>query len=121
MFQRIWQQLLKLWRRIKQVFIKSPPTPPPPPPPPPSSSECEQKFMELREGVANGWSRGTIQGFFIGTNIKNADWEKWLQAFGERLLASPELNLKLGGRLLRLGEVNYGKMSAIATDIARSC
>ncbi|MDB9514612.1 hypothetical protein PN499_25765 [Kamptonema animale CS-326] len=80
MFQRIWQQFLKLWRRIKQVFSKSPPPPPIPPPPPPSSSECEQKFMELLEGVANGWSRGTIQGFCIGTKIKNADWENWLQA-----------------------------------------
>jgi CHAT domain-containing protein/tetratricopeptide (TPR) repeat protein len=119
MFQRIWQQFLKLWRRIKQVFIKSPPPPPTPTTPPPSSSECEQKFMELLEGVANGWSRGTIQGFFIGTKIKNADWENWLQAFGERLLASPELNLELGGRLLRLGEANYGKISEMAGKIGR--
>ncbi|WP_449416995.1 CHAT domain-containing protein [Phormidium nigroviride] len=119
MFQRIWQQFLHLWRRVKQVFIKSPPPPPTPTNPPPSSSECEQKFMELLEGVANGWSRGTIQGFLIGTKIKNADWEKWLQAFGDRLLASPELNLELGEPLSRLGEANYGKISDMAGKIGR--
>ncbi len=116
MFQRIWQQLRHLWQRIKQIFIKSPP---PSTTPPPSSSECEQKFMKLLEGVAGGWSRGSIKGFFINTNIKDSDWENWLQEFGERLLSSPELNLELGERLLLLGKANYGKVSELAGKIGR--
>jgi hypothetical protein len=122
MFQRIWQQLLYLWRRIKQVFIKSPLPPPPPKTPPPSFGECEQKFMELLEGVANGWSRGKIKGFLIATNIKIADWENWLQEFRERLLASPTPNVELGSRLVLLGDasgnvLNTGKVSKMPIKI----
>ncbi|MEY3866605.1 MAG: hypothetical protein RLZZ338_496, partial [Cyanobacteriota bacterium] len=119
MFQRIWQQLLYLWRRIKQVFIKSPPPPPPPKTPPPSFGECEQKFMELLEGVANGWSRSKIQWFLIATNIKIADWENWLQEFRERLLASPTPNVELASRLVLLGDANCWKVSEISGKIGR--
>ncbi|TAG90542.1 MAG: tetratricopeptide repeat protein [Oscillatoriales cyanobacterium] len=75
--------------------------------------------MALLEGVAEGWSRGTIQGFLIGSKINDAEWVNWLQEFGERLLVSPETHLELGGRMVRLGEMNCGRISEVAGKIGR--
>ncbi len=75
--------------------------------------------MELLEGVEQGWSRGTIQGFLIGSKINDAEWVNWLQEFGERLLVSPENHLELGGRMVRLGEMNCGRISEVAGNIGR--
>ena len=81
--------------------------------------EYEQKFLQLLEGVAQGWSRGEIKGFLIACKINDAEWENWLQEFGERLLVSPETNLELGGRMVRLGKMNCGKISEVAGNIGR--
>ncbi len=116
MIRKIWQTILNLWRKI---FPQPKPPAPPKPTPIRSFGEYEQKFMELLEGVEQGWSRGTIQGFLIGRKIKDAEWEKWLQEFGERLLVSPETNLELGRRMVRLGAVNCGRISVVAGKIGR--
>ena len=116
MIRKIWQTILKLWRKI---FPQPKPPAPPPPTPIRSFGEYEQKFMALLEGVEEGWSRGTIQGFLIASKIKDAEWEKWLQEFGERLLVSPETNLELGRRMVRLGAANCGKISVVAGNIGR--
>ncbi|MEG4281998.1 CHAT domain-containing protein [Microcoleus sp. A006_D1] len=116
MIRKIWQTILKLWRKI---FPQPKPPAPPPPTPIRSFGEYEQKFMELLEGVEQGWSRGEIKGFLIGSNIKDAEWENWLQEFGERLLVSPETNLELGRRMVRLGAANCGRISVVAGNIGR--
>ena len=118
MIRQIWQRILNLWRQIQRRFRKQP-APPPPKPTPRSFGEYEQKFMALLEGVEQGWSRGTIQGFLIGSKIKDAEWENWLQEFGERLLVSPETHLELGGRMVRLGEMTCGRISEVAGNIGR--
>ncbi len=118
MIGQIWQRILNLWRQIQRRFRK--PAPPPPKPTPIRTfGECEQKFMALLEGVEEGWSRGEIKGFLIGSNIKDAEWVNWLQKFGERLLVSPETHLELGGRMVRLGEMNCGRISEVAGNIGR--
>nr|WP_228042375.1 MULTISPECIES: tetratricopeptide repeat protein [unclassified Tychonema] len=117
MLRQIWQRILNLWRQIQRHFRK--PAPPPPTNPIRSFGEYEQKFLQLLEGVEKGWSRGEIKGFLIGCNIKDAEWENWLQEFGERLLVSPETNLELGRRMVRLGEMNCGKISEVAGNIGR--
>ncbi len=119
MFRKIWQTILNLWRQIQRHFRKQPAPPPPPPTPIRSFGECEQKFMELLEGVERGWSRGEIKGFLIGSKIKDAEWENWLQEFGERLLVSPATNLELGRRMVRLGAANCGRISEVAGNIGR--
>ena len=119
MFQQIWQRILNLWRQIQQRFRKQPAPPPPKPTRIWTSEECEQKFLELLEGVAADWSRGEIKGFLIGSKIKDAEWVNWLQEFGERLLVSPETHLELGGRMVRLGEMNCGRISEVAGKIGR--
>ncbi|MBE9183887.1 CHAT domain-containing protein [Microcoleus sp. LEGE 07076] len=75
--------------------------------------------MALLEGVEEGWSRGEIKGFLIGSKINDAEWVNWLQDFGERLLVSPETHLELGGRMVRLGEMNCGRISEVAGKIGR--
>jgi len=114
MTRKIWQTILKLWRKI---FPQPKPPIPPPPTPIRSFGEYEQKFMELLEGVEEGWSRGTIQGFLIASNIKDAELANWLQEFGERLLVSPETNLELGRRMVRLGAANCGIIGEVAGNI----
>ncbi|MEG4817964.1 tetratricopeptide repeat protein, partial [Microcoleus sp. K5-D4] len=116
MLRQIWQSIINLWRQIQRHFRK--PAPPPPKPTPiPTFGEYEQKFLQLLEGVEKGWSRGEIKGFLIACNIKDAEWENWLQEFGERLLVSPETHLELGGRMVRLGEMNCGKLSEVGGKI----
>ncbi|MEP6524526.1 CHAT domain-containing protein [Microcoleus vaginatus DQ-U2] len=119
MLRQIWQRILNLWRLLQRRFRKQPAPPPPKPTPIRTFGECEQKFMALLDGVEQGWSRGDIKGFLIGSKIKDAEWENWLQEFGERLLVSPETNLELGGRMVRLGERNCGKLSEVAGNIGR--
>jgi len=119
MIRKIWQTILNLWRQIRQYFDKKPAPPPPAPTPIRTFGEYEQKFMALLEGVEQGWSRGEIKGFLIGSNIKDAEWENWLQEFGERLLVSPETNLELGRRMVRLGAANCGRISEVAGNIGR--
>ncbi|MEG4542470.1 CHAT domain-containing protein [Microcoleus sp. Aus8_D2] len=116
MIRKIWQTILNLWRKI---FPQPKPPAPPPPTPIRSFGEYEQKFMALLEGVEQGWSRGDIKGFLISSKIKDAEWKKWLQEFGERLLVSPETNLELGRRMVRLGAANCGRISEVAGNIGR--
>jgi len=118
MLRQIWQRILNLWRLLQRHFRKRAP-PPPKPTPIRSFGEYEQKFLQLLEGVEQGWSRGDIKGFLIGCKIKDAEWENWLQEFGERLLVSPETNLELGRRMVRLGEMNCWKISEVAGNIGR--
>ncbi|MEG4456549.1 tetratricopeptide repeat protein [Microcoleus sp. N9_A1] len=119
MIRQIWQRILNLWRQIQRRFRKQPAPPPPKPTPIRTFGEYEQKFMALLEGVEQGWSRGEIKGFLIGSKIKDAEWVNWLQEFGERLLVSPETHLELGGRMVRLGEMNCGRISEVAGNIGR--
>jgi tetratricopeptide (TPR) repeat protein len=118
MLGQIWQRILNLWRLLQRHFRKGAPAPPKSTPIR-TFGEYEQKFMQLLEGVEQGWSRGEIKGFLIGCKIKDAEWENWLQEFGERLLVSPETNLELGGRMVRLGEMNCGTLSEVAGNIGR--
>jgi len=118
MLGQICQRILNLWRQIQRRFRKRAP-PPPKPTPIRSFGEYEQKFLQLLEGVEQGWSRGDIKGFLIACKIKDAEWENWLQEFGDRLLVSPETNLELGGRMVRLGEMNCGKISEVAGNIGK--
>jgi len=118
MLGQIWQSILNLWRLLQRHFRK--PAPPPPKPTPICTfGEYEEKFLQLLEGVEQGWSRGDIKGFLIGCKIKDAEWVNWPQEFGDRLLVSPENHLELGGQMVRLGEMNCGRISQVAGNIGR--
>ncbi|NES95824.1 MAG: tetratricopeptide repeat protein [Desertifilum sp. SIO1I2] len=125
MLRNIWQWLKQLWQR---VFGNSSTSPPDVPPPPPvaklTDAEYEAIFLELLEGVSQGWNRGQVQGFLIGKNLKNkgfkeTDLVSWLQSFGAKLQESPTLHEQLARRLLLLANLNLGELSQVAGEIAK--
>ncbi len=84
-----------------------------------SDTEYEQRFMQLLDGVNQGWSRGQVQGFLIAKNLTQADLVAWLQGFGERLRESPQLNDELAQRMVRLSQLGCGELGEVAGEIGR--
>lgn len=124
--------LNKIWQFIKQLIqrlLGTQPSPPPAPqktlPPPLTDAEYEAKFMELLEGVNQGWSRGDVAGFLIAKRLKNAELAAWLRRFGYRLSEGEgggdavESLQELAQRLLLLSRICDGELGNIAREISR--
>ena len=79
--------------------------------------DYENLFMQVLEGVHQGWSRGNVKGFFLGKNINEADLVTWLQEFGRKLLESPEPDQELLRRMVMLGELRCGEISTASYKI----
>ncbi|NER28566.1 MAG: tetratricopeptide repeat protein, partial [Symploca sp. SIO1C4] len=105
-------------RWIKGKFLSKPLPPPPPPPPEFSDLEYENLLLELLEEVAQGISWGKIEGFLIAKNINKKRLARWLQEFGKRWLAQPELHQELAQRLLLLAEIATGELETVARVLA---
>lgn len=131
MLKQIWRQLVRLFQRLFNIG-----TPPQPSTEPDeevnltspltkvktrclSDAEYEQLFMQLLDGVHQGWSRGKIQGFLIAKNLTQADLVVWLQRFGERLRESSQPNEELAQRMVLLSQVGCGELSEVAGEIGR--
>lgn len=82
-----------------------------------SNIDYENLFMQVLEGVHQGWSRGNVKGFFLAKNINEADLVTWLQQFGRNLLESPEPDQELLRRMVRLGELRCGEISTVSYEI----
>ncbi|MCT7956982.1 tetratricopeptide repeat protein [Laspinema palackyanum] len=142
---RLWKQWFR--RSPPQSFQKKPENrvrfqtvkgPRPHPPKPLSAAEYEFLFSELLDGVHRGWSQAQVTQFLeeIGpesapnvkdfvqdSGMENADnqaYVLWLQQFGTRLLNSPVPNQELARRMVRLGQLNCGKLSAVAGEIGQT-
>jgi hypothetical protein len=59
-------------------------------PPTLTDAEYEAKFMELLEGVNQGWGRGDVAEFLLAKRIKDGDLAAWLRRFEARLLAGAQ-------------------------------
>ncbi|MGB3206747.1 MAG: hypothetical protein WBB28_17310 [Crinalium sp.] len=79
--------------------------------------DYENIFMQVLEGVHQGWSRGNVKGFFLSKNINEADLITWLQEFGRKLLESPEPDQELLRRMVMLGELRCGEISIVSYEI----
>src|SRR4028118_1659667 len=108
MLDKIWRFLKQLIQRVFRTFSQdfNPPSPPlgkggeektnlASPltkgglrgvPPTLTDAEYEAKFMELLEGVNEGWGRGDVAGFLLAKRIKEGGLAAWLRRFGDRLL-----------------------------------
>jgi CHAT domain-containing protein/tetratricopeptide (TPR) repeat protein len=118
--------MLRLWNWLKRLFNRlfgkkrQPPQPDrPPPAPEPDDAQCEAVFMELLEGVDQGWTRGNGKSFLIGKNISEARMTAWLREFAERVGQNPEQHRELGRRLQNLGNLAWGELSPVAARLAR--
>jgi hypothetical protein len=144
MLNKIWQFLKQLIQRLFKTQPSHTPAQQKPIPSTLTDAEYEAKFMEILEGVNQGWSRGDIAGFLIAKRLKDAELATWLRRFGENLLANPEsaesertevlttnidenLNAnssvaslqELAQRLLLLSRLRDGELGDVAREISR--
>ena len=94
-----------------------------------TDAEYEAKFMELLEGVNEGWGRGDVAGFLRAKRIKNGDLAAWLRRFGDRLLEGGHGDTaptdavvslqKLARRWELLGRVAGGELGECAGNVGR--
>jgi CHAT domain-containing protein/Tfp pilus assembly protein PilF len=113
----MFKLLAKLWRWLKRWFMRQPP-PPPPPPTQPSDLDYENVVFALLAEVAQGKTWGQLQAFLINRNVNQQRLAAWLQEFGQRWLAQPEVHQELARRLRRLGEVATGELARVARELA---
>jgi hypothetical protein len=143
MLDKIWQFLKRLIQRLFKIKSSDPPTAQKPLEPILTDAEYEAKFMELLEGVHQGWSRGDVAGFLIAKRLKDAELTVWLRRFGENLLSNLEsaesektevqtANLdenpntnssveslqELAQRLLLLSRIRDGELGNVAREIS---
>ena len=123
MIGRIWQQLVRFFRAVLGGFKGSSHRSELEPIRdihPLSDSELEHYFLQLLDGIHQGWQQVKVRRFFEAFSHRVTDerWSGWLRQFGGRLLASPAPNNELARRLQRLGELGYGSVSTEARQIA---
>ncbi len=128
MLDKIWRFLKQLIQRIFGTNPKIESTPPQPAPTL-TDAEYEAKFMELLEGVNQGWGRDDVAGFLLAKRIKNGDLAAWLRRFVVRLLeggrggtasADAVVSLQeLARRLELLGRVAGGELAEAAGNVGR--
>ncbi|MBD2185741.1 hypothetical protein, partial [Aerosakkonema funiforme] len=84
-----------------------------------TDADYEVLFVQLLEGVSEGWSRGQVSGFLIGKRIAEAELVRWLPRFGERLLEAPEQHQELARRMVWLGQLRGGELGDVSQRIGR--
>ncbi|NET73098.1 MAG: tetratricopeptide repeat protein, partial [Sphaerospermopsis sp. SIO1G2] len=84
-----------------------------------TNADLELLFNELLEGVhqAKGqeWALKFLQR--MEPRITVDRWIDWLLIFGEKLLSSPAPNNQTATRMIKLGELNVGKVGELASEI----
>jgi len=116
---RLWNWLKRLFNRLFGKKRQPPQPDRPPPAPEPDNAQCEAVFMELLEGVNEGWTRGNAKSFLMGKNIKEARMTAWLREFAQRVRQNPEQHRELGRRLQNLGNLAWGELSQVAAGLAQ--
>lgn len=129
MLDKIWQFIKQLIQRLFKTKPSHPPAQQKPLPPTLTDAEYEAKFMELLEGVNQGWSRGDVAGFLIAKRLKDAELAAWLRRFGARLLEGDRGDVataeaveslqELAQRLLLLSRIRDGELGSVAREISR--
>ena len=84
-----------------------------------TNADLEVLFNELLEGVhqARGkqWALKYLQRMEPRITVER--WIDWLLIFGERLLSSPAPNSQIATRMVKLGELDVGKVGELASEI----
>ncbi len=126
MLKRIWQWIVTFARRVLGWLNLAPSPSQAPPAPaklhdrrPLSDAEYEHFFMQLLDGVHQGWTRVQIRRFFetLSDRASSEQWLAWLRRFGDTVVASPTAHNELGQRLIRLSEVWDGELAQVAGEI----
>jgi CHAT domain-containing protein/Flp pilus assembly protein TadD len=121
MLRQVGQWLKSLWQWVAGLFAKGKPAPAPPPLAVPALSDTayENLFMQLMDGVGEGWDGARVREH-LGNRSDDSWFANWLQRFGrDKLLASPQPNHELARRMVRLGEIGCGKFGEIAGEFGK--
>ncbi len=103
MLNKFWQWLKNFFRRWFPQQVATPVEEKPTPQF--SDADYEQFFFALLDGVVDeGWSQGSVKGFFLAKKLTVAELAVWLRRFGERLQEAEVEQEELRKRLLRFGE-----------------
>ncbi|MCU0518133.1 MAG: CHAT domain-containing tetratricopeptide repeat protein [Oscillatoria sp. Prado101] len=82
-----------------------------------SDTDCENLFMGLLDGVAEGWDRERARSY-LGERSEDSSLVNWLERFGrDRLLPVPQSHQELARRMLRLKEIGCGKLGEVAGEL----
>ncbi|KOP27642.1 hypothetical protein AMR41_03900 [Hapalosiphon sp. MRB220] len=118
MLKQLWRYIKRL---IQRLFRKKPSvsivSEEPQPAPQLTDAEYESLFLQLLEGVNEGWSRGNVRGFLDGHRISEAGLVGWLRGFGDGLLASDTSHDELAQRMVQLGALDVGELGEVAREI----
>lgn len=128
MWKRLWDSLIGWVRRLwGQLFGDRGSLGATPPqrkesPTPLDRTGYEFVFMQLLEGVDQGWEIPQVQQYLstLSDRTTPEGWLNWLTEFGDRLLENPVPNHQLASRLLKLGAVELGAIGQKATQVGRS-
>jgi tetratricopeptide (TPR) repeat protein len=84
-----------------------------------NETEYEHFFMQLLDGVSQGWGRVQVDRFFaaLSDRATESQWSSWLGHLGTQLQQSATPNRNLAVRLLQLGEVAEGEIPRMAREI----
>jgi tetratricopeptide (TPR) repeat protein len=87
-----------------------------------SNPEYEHFFMQLLDGVNQGWGTRQIGQFFaaFADRATEADWLAWLRGFKANLERSDSPNPQLALRLMRFGEVFSGDLAATSYELGQT-
>ena len=113
-WRRLWQQRSRKSDRHRHLSAR------PPGAIPLSYNHYEFLFHQLLEGVVTErWQQAEIDDFFRQWRDRTTEleWFRWLERFGERVLASPVPNLELARRMVKFSQVSRGDLARRAGDI----
>ncbi|TAE60426.1 MAG: tetratricopeptide repeat protein [Nostocales cyanobacterium] len=84
-----------------------------------TNADLELLFNELLEGVHQAKGQEWALKFLrrMEPRITVDRWIDWLLVFGEKLLSSPAPNSQTATRMVKLGELNIGKVGELASEI----
>ncbi len=129
MIKQLWQKFIagikRWWGRIFGAAQKRAIAPPPKSADnqlPLDDAGYEFVFMQLLEGVHQGWTEFQVQKYLsqLCHRTTETGWVEWLERFGDRLLANPLPNHELASRLLQLGTVEPGIIGIKSSELSRA-
>lgn len=120
MLRKIWQAIVRFLRWLVGETADHIQPFAPPPRPVRTDAEYEAIFMQVLDGVTQGWSRGNIKGLLTHQNVQDQELIAWLGRFDERLQASPAHHAELARRLIQFGQIYSDALGAEAVKIGQS-
>ncbi|MBD1939750.1 hypothetical protein [Microcoleus sp. FACHB-68] len=120
MLKKIWDRLVHFFQQLFKNSTSSKEEKKeqtPVPINPLSDAGYENFFMQLMDGIGEGWQQAQVLEH-LGNRIQDKFFISWLKRFGrDRLLKSPAPNHELATRMVRLSEIGCGEIGEISGEI----